>query len=159
MEITPEDFARLVKCLKINSEETQRVKELLFRHELKAKLEEHDNHLFGSPSLKEIGEKITRLERLTYLIIEGGGIQWPRPDRDDLLEWHSEQEDNEQTRIRAYNIAEEKRRRNYPKPERSCSFCGKKESEVIKLIAGPNTQICDDCVDIAKDIIEEHKNG
>ncbi len=37
-----------------------------------------------------------------------------------------------------------------------CSFCGKSQSEVKKLIAGPNgTYICDECVEVCNDIIEE----
>ena len=37
-----------------------------------------------------------------------------------------------------------------------CSFCGKTEDQAKKLIAGPNgTYICDECVDICTEIIEE----
>ena len=37
-----------------------------------------------------------------------------------------------------------------------CSFCGKSQNEVRKLIAGPNgVYICDECIDICSDIIEE----
>ena len=37
-----------------------------------------------------------------------------------------------------------------------CSFCGKPQSQVRKLIAGPNgTYICDECVDICSEIIDE----
>ena len=37
-----------------------------------------------------------------------------------------------------------------------CSFCGKTQDQVRKLIAGPNgAYICDECVDICADIIEE----
>ena len=37
-----------------------------------------------------------------------------------------------------------------------CSFCGKSQSQVQKLIAGPNgAYICDECVDICGEIIEE----
>ena len=40
-----------------------------------------------------------------------------------------------------------------------CSFCGKSQHEVKKLIAGPTVFICDECVDLCMDIIkEEHKN-
>jgi hypothetical protein len=35
-----------------------------------------------------------------------------------------------------------------------CSFCGKNENEVEKLVAGPNVYICDTCVRIATDIID-----
>ena len=36
-----------------------------------------------------------------------------------------------------------------------CSFCGKNQSEVKKLIAGPSVYICDECVSLCNDIIEE----
>ena len=36
-----------------------------------------------------------------------------------------------------------------------CSFCGKSQHEVKKLIAGPNAFICDECVGLCTDIIEE----
>src|SRR5471030_460164 len=34
----------------------------------------------------------------------------------------------------------------------SCSFCGKSQAEVKKLIAGPTMFICDECVDLCADI-------
>ena len=36
-----------------------------------------------------------------------------------------------------------------------CSFCGKNQDEVKKLIAGPSVYICNECVDLCNDIIEE----
>lgn len=36
-----------------------------------------------------------------------------------------------------------------------CSFCGKNQNEVRKLIAGPSVYICDECVDLCNDIIRE----
>ncbi|MEF2156509.1 ATP-dependent Clp protease ATP-binding subunit ClpX [Luteimonas sp. FXH3W] len=36
-----------------------------------------------------------------------------------------------------------------------CSFCGKNQHEVRKLIAGPSVYICDECVDLCNDIISE----
>jgi ATP-dependent Clp protease ATP-binding subunit ClpX len=40
-----------------------------------------------------------------------------------------------------------------------CSFCGKSQHEVKKLIAGPTVFICDECVELCMDIIkEEAKN-
>lgn len=38
-----------------------------------------------------------------------------------------------------------------------CSFCGKNQNEVKKLIAGPGVYICDECIDLCTDIIEEEK--
>ena len=36
-----------------------------------------------------------------------------------------------------------------------CSFCGKSQREVKKLIAGPNVYICDECIDLCNDIIRD----
>ena len=36
-----------------------------------------------------------------------------------------------------------------------CSFCGKSQHEVKKLIAGPSVYICNECVDLCDDIIKE----
>ncbi len=36
-----------------------------------------------------------------------------------------------------------------------CSFCGKSQHDVRKLIAGPSVFICDECVDLCNDIIRE----
>jgi ATP-dependent Clp protease ATP-binding subunit ClpX len=36
-----------------------------------------------------------------------------------------------------------------------CSFCGKSQADVNKLIAGPGVYICDDCIRLCNDIIEE----
>ena len=36
-----------------------------------------------------------------------------------------------------------------------CSFCGKSQHEVKKLIAGPSVFICDECIDLCNEIIEE----
>jgi len=44
------------------------------------------------------------------------------------------------------------------KTKLNCSFCGKKQEKVKKLIAGPNIYICNECVDLCNDIlIEEQK--
>ena len=40
-----------------------------------------------------------------------------------------------------------------------CSFCGKSQHEVKKLIAGPSVFICDECVDLCNDIIREEIQG
>ena len=37
----------------------------------------------------------------------------------------------------------------------SCSFCGKPQAEVRKLIAGPSVYICDECVELCNDILRE----
>ena len=40
-----------------------------------------------------------------------------------------------------------------------CSFCGKTQREVRKLIAGPSVYICDECVNLCKEIIDEEEGG
>lgn len=42
-----------------------------------------------------------------------------------------------------------------------CSFCGKSQKQVKKLIAGPGVYICDECIDLCNEIIEEElaENG
>lgn len=40
-----------------------------------------------------------------------------------------------------------------------CSFCGKSQHEVKKLIAGPSVFICDECIDLCNDIIRDETAG
>jgi len=40
-----------------------------------------------------------------------------------------------------------------------CSFCGKSQHEVKKLIAGPSVFICDECIDLCNDIIRDEQSG
>ncbi len=37
----------------------------------------------------------------------------------------------------------------------TCSFCGKNQDEVGKLIAGPNVYICDECIDLCNEIVQD----
>jgi len=46
-------------------------------------------------------------------------------------------------------------RKNNPSGELVCSFCGKSQDEVKKLIAGPSVYICDECVSLCSEIIQE----
>jgi ATP-dependent Clp protease ATP-binding subunit ClpX len=41
----------------------------------------------------------------------------------------------------------------------ACSFCGKSASEVAKLVAGPHVYICNNCVDLAKNIMDNSDVG
>ena len=36
-----------------------------------------------------------------------------------------------------------------------CSFCNKSQEQVRKLIAGPNVYICDECIEICSEIIQD----
>jgi hypothetical protein len=40
-----------------------------------------------------------------------------------------------------------------------CSYCGKTEGEVRKLIAGPDVHICDECVELCNDVLREELDG
>ena len=41
------------------------------------------------------------------------------------------------------------------KKQLKCSFCGKNQDQVKRLIAGPNVYICDECIDLCSDIIQD----
>lgn len=45
--------------------------------------------------------------------------------------------------------------KDYNNPEFFCSFCGKSQNEVNKIVAGPDVFICDECVELCKSIIDE----
>ena len=58
-------------------------------------------------------------------------------------------------------ISSTKKRKSEKNEERLlyCSFCGKSQHETRKLIAGPSVFICDECVDLCNEIIEEEGLG
>ena len=39
-----------------------------------------------------------------------------------------------------------------------CSFCGKSQAEVKKLVAGPSVFICNECISLCNDILNEDTN-
>ena len=41
----------------------------------------------------------------------------------------------------------------------SCSFCGKSQGEVAKLIAGPGVYICDECVSLCNEIVAQESSA
>ena len=43
----------------------------------------------------------------------------------------------------------------YDEKQLRCSFCGKPQDQVRRLIAGPNVYICDECIELCQDIIDE----
>jgi hypothetical protein len=47
------------------------------------------------------------------------------------------------------------RRRKRGKADLACSFCGKSQTQVQKLIAGPGVYICDECIDLCNEILTE----
>jgi ATP-dependent Clp protease ATP-binding subunit ClpA len=47
------------------------------------------------------------------------------------------------------------RRRKRGKADLACSFCGKSQKQVKKLIAGPGVYICDECIDLCNEIVAE----
>lgn len=53
-----------------------------------------------------------------------------------------------------------RRRREEPrKTELRCSFCHKKQRDVVKLVAGPGVQICNECVAICRDLVAEDEKA
>ncbi len=46
-----------------------------------------------------------------------------------------------------------------PSDQLQCSFCGKSQRQVRKLIAGPGVYICDECIDLFNEIIDEEFSG
>ena len=40
-------------------------------------------------------------------------------------------------------------------PNLKCSFCGKTQDQVKKLIAGPDVCICDECIELCNEILDE----
>ena len=45
-----------------------------------------------------------------------------------------------------------------PRVQYRCSFCGKSQEQVHRLIAGPGgVYICDECIDLCREIIEEEQ--
>jgi ClpX C4-type zinc finger len=51
------------------------------------------------------------------------------------------------------------RRPAQPKELLRCSFCGKNEKDVRKLVAGPAVFICDECVQICVDVMKDDTRG
>jgi ATP-dependent Clp protease ATP-binding subunit ClpA len=47
------------------------------------------------------------------------------------------------------------RRRKRGKADLACSFCGKSQKQVKKLIAGPRVSICDECIDLCNEILAD----
>ena len=48
---------------------------------------------------------------------------------------------------------------NTNEPDCSCSFCGKNQNEVQKLIAGPNVFICDECIELCNEIVQDEEGN
>ena len=44
---------------------------------------------------------------------------------------------------------------NEEKGQLKCSFCGKSQDQVRKLVAGPGVYICDECIELCTEIVEE----
>jgi len=47
--------------------------------------------------------------------------------------------------------------RNEEKKKFKCSFCGKSEEQVRRLIAGPGVYICDECIELCSEIIVDER--
>ncbi len=49
--------------------------------------------------------------------------------------------------------ADREKRRRYSR----CSFCGKGQDQVRKLVAGPGVYICDQCIELCNEVLEEDR--
>lgn len=58
---------------------------------------------------------------------------------------------------RAAETQHERRLRDTPQQLINCSFCGKSKDHVEKIIAGPGVFICNECIDLCVEIIEEER--
>ncbi|HOF13918.1 MAG TPA: ClpX C4-type zinc finger protein, partial [Spirochaetota bacterium] len=52
-------------------------------------------------------------------------------------------------------MANKKKDNTKPEVIHYCSFCGKSQDLVRKLVAGPNVYICDECIELCNEILEE----
>ncbi len=61
------------------------------------------------------------------------------------------------TRDAYFHMFGKKKRNDTPAtpPILRCSFCDKTQMDVLKLVAGPNVNICNECIDICVDILSE----
>jgi hypothetical protein len=84
-------------------------------------------HLHGS-SLRELAASLGLSHQRVHQIVEeaGGSRRWVRT-RDD--------------------------RGRLPRPQLECTFCGKTQKQVRKLIAGPGVFICDGCIALAQNVL------
>lgn len=90
---------------------------------------------------------------------------WARVEQTTAHEWRHGQDDpdseEEPTSLAEWarpwvdTIAGATRDKPRGEPSISCSFCGKSQREVRKLIAGPSVFICDECISLCNDIIQE----
>src|SRR5207302_2574585 len=76
--------------------------------------------------------------------------------------WPSRAEHRRQRPARAAAGTRTGRAQDIPMNEREdrrrhtrCSFCGKDQSQVRKLVAGPGVYICDQCIDLCQEVLEE----
>lgn len=85
---------------------------------------------------------------------------WARAQKVEVVEWppapnEEGDEEEEPPGLKAFALEWIERIAEPPQPRPSfvCSFCGKTQQEVKKLIAGPSVFICDECVGLCNDIL------
>ena len=49
--------------------------------------------------------------------------------------------------------------KGYEKSQLKCSFCGKPQDKVGRLVAGPGVYICEECIELCAEIIEDGYNA
>lgn len=55
-------------------------------------------------------------------------------------------------------MSDNKKQDNTKEDEFHCSFCGKNQNEVKKIISGPNSYICNECIDLCTDLIKSEED-
>lgn len=100
-----------------------------------------------------------RLTRLCHGQGRGWSLEIPSAERAQAVratrvEWSAEEESLEEFCLRW--VATIQKQGGFP---RECSFCGKDQSQVARLIAGPEVMICNECVELCSEILGEAEAG
>jgi ClpX C4-type zinc finger len=105
-------------------------------------------HLHGS-SLRELAANLGLSHQRVHQIVEeaGGSRRWVRTRHGGHDAGHDAGRDG------ARDDGRDGGRGRSRKPRLTCTFCGKPQNEVRKLIAGPGVFICDRCVELATHVI------
>jgi len=96
-----------------------------------------------------------KLTRLSHIQGRGWSLEVASSERAQAariqkVEWSADEESLQEFCLRWVGTIQ--RQAGFP---RDCSFCGKDQSEVARLIAGPEVMICNECVTLCSEILAE----